>query len=364
MKKVLNYNFDIKIINNGFVMCKNIKCAEIKYGKLIIIDEKRCPVLLKRTKSISAWLEDRACDSDRVNIKVLKKKLKIEDKDDCLIAMYNNAMNLTDGFWFKHNKSSAEYEKLRRFENSYGLCALNNIYDDFKAESFTYELTNTGAMEKCWNYQMGKWNLIKKGTNAEIISECVASRTGEILGMNVVQYENRKIIYYSNIKSQLIKVSSCKNFTSDNVYFESMYAYIGEDEDYKTTIDKLREIEECDNCMLIHDYLSMLALDYIVYNIDRHTHNYGLLKNFSDGKVISMAPAFDFNLCLTANNCFVKDKSPDFMLKFVIDAVKYSKLDFKIKEADLSKLDCDENIKKFIINNYENLKENLTNTIN
>lgn len=346
------------ILMNGCVMYHNTKVAEIKNGNLNIIDKKRCPVLLERTKSVNIWLGDRACDRDRNNIKILKRKLGIEDKADSEVSLYNYGMNLSDEFWFKPDKCIMYFEKIRHNRNDYKTIALYNKKERNESDVFTYELTNTGCMEKCWNYQSGKWILLKNGARDEVISEVIASQVGVMLGFNVVNYEIQKVFFPEN-NIVLNEISACENFTTDNIYLESMFAFIGDDEDYKVTIDKLKELEEENNCSLIADYLNMLALDYIVYNVDRHTHNYGILINFAEGRVVSMAPIYDFNMCLLGNQCELKEESPKYLAEFFIEAVKYSKVHFKLKDVDFSQLNCEDKIKQFIIRNYNRVKREL-----
>lgn len=356
MQKAIKCNHTQKdILMNGCIMYHNTKVAEIKNGNLNILDKKRCPVLLERTKDINLWLEDRACDGDRNNIKILKRKLGIEDKTDSEVALYNYGMNLTDEFWFKPDECNMDFEKIRQNKNKYESIALGNKEEKFEPNNFTYELTNTGCMEKCWNYQFGKWVLLKNGRKDEVRSESIASQVGEILGFNVVKYEVNQVVFPEH-NIILNEVSSCENFTTDNIYLESMYAFIGDDEDYKITIEKLRELEEENNCNLILDYLNMLALDYIVYNVDRHTHNYGVLKNFSEGRIISMAPIYDFNMSLLGNGCKLNEETPKLLLEFFIGAVKYSKLKYDLNKVDFEQLSCEEKVKQFIIKNYYKLE--------
>lgn len=346
------------ILMNGCIMYHNTKIAEIKNGNLNIIDKKRCPVLLERTKNINLWLEDRACDGDRNNIKVLKRKIGIEYKTDSEVALYNYGMNLTDEFWFKPDKCTMDFVKLRDDKNKYRSIALCNKEEKIEPNDFTYELTNTGCMEKCWNYQFGKWSLLKNGTKNEVRSESISSQVGVIQGFNVVRYEIQQVVIPED-NIVLNDISSCENFTTDNIYLESMNAFIGEDEDYKVSIDKLKELEEENNCSLIVDYLNMLALDYIVYNVDRHTHNYGVLKSFDEGRVVSMAPIYDFNMSLLGNQCELKAETPKYLAKFFVEAVKYSNIQFALKDVDFSQLNCEDKIKQFIIRNYNRLKAEL-----
>ena len=46
------------------------------------------------------------------------------------------------------------------------------------------------------------------------------------------------------------------------------------------------------------EYLDILFMDALCFNMDRHTKNYGILRDRDTGKVLRMAPNFDNNIAL------------------------------------------------------------------
>ena len=73
---------------------------------------------------------------------------------------------------------------------------------------------------------------------------------------------------------------------------------MGENEDYITVVNKLRELAP----QTIPDYVRMIFMDTITANPDRHTFNFGLLRDAGTGKVVSLAPNFDNNMALIARD--------------------------------------------------------------
>lgn len=51
---------------------------------------------------------------------------------------------------------------------------------------------------------------------------------------------------------------------------------------------------------LVMEYLNILFMDTICMNVDRHTQNYGFLRDLGTGRIKSMAPNFDNNLSLVS----------------------------------------------------------------
>ena len=70
------------------------------------------------------------------------------------------------------------------------------------------------------------------------------------------------------------------------------------------------------------DYLKMIYLDSVCYNMDRHTNNYGLIRNMNTGQISSLAPNFDNNIALIANG-YPKDVSreKDGLIKFFFEFI-------------------------------------------
>ena len=47
-------------------------------------------------------------------------------------------------------------------------------------------------------------------------------------------------------------------------------------------------------------YLLLIWMDSICYNMDRHTENFGLLRDVHTGEILSLAPNYDNNIALIA----------------------------------------------------------------
>lgn len=71
---------------------------------------------------------------------------------------------------------------------------------------------------------------------------------------------------------------------------------MGDEEDYIKVSEKLKEL--CPAA--IPDYIKMIFLDTITANPDRHTGNFGLMRDAKTGKLLGLAPNFDNNMALIA----------------------------------------------------------------
>lgn len=161
-----------------------------------------------------------------------------------------------------------------------------------------------------------------------------------------------------------------KDFTDGRVNFEPICSVMGDNEDYSDNFDYFMTLSKD----IAVDYLKMLYLDSICYNMDRHTNNYGLLRDIETGEIISLAPNYDNNIALIANG-YPSDVSREkdgilrFFFEFLDNNGKAKELFQSLEIPVITKemiIDCmdkipvkidSEFIIDFILNGQRKLKE-------
>ena len=288
---IQNSNLKRKAVRNmqnitGTLMSEDRPIAKIKNGMTTECDETLLPLYLKRTKNVEGWLASRAIDAHRTNSRLLKRALRLRTTDDVATALSVNAATVTDRYWFKPEGSTAVYEDIRFKENYFAELALRGDPDSFSRKpSRTPELTNTGSFEKCWKLIDGKWWMYKSGNEEELFSELFICRLGEKLGISMAHYE---------MDGQYIR---SEDFTDGaKVNFEPIKALVDDDEDYTNCFEVLNELSPS----LARQYLVLIWMDSVCYNMDRHTENFGFLRDVKTGKILSLAPNYDNNIALIA----------------------------------------------------------------
>ena len=274
--------------NDYLIMAGNVPVAEWKDGRLTVLNDALLPLYLKRVHNAELWLETRAIDSHRANSRLLKKALRLRERDDISTVLHVNGATITDRYWIKPADSTLCYEDIR-FDNDYfaGL-ALRGTYASFdraarSAHSRTPELTNIGSFEKCWKLVNGQWWMYKAASHDEMFSELFICAFGKRLGMRMAEYERGD----GYVKS--------RDFTdAAAVNFEPAFTFMGDDDDYEAVTERLEQI--CPNAL--PDYIRMIWLDTVTANPDRHTANFGLLRDASTGELLGLAPLFDHNMAL------------------------------------------------------------------
>ncbi len=259
-----------------------------KSGNLEVISENLLPLYLKRIANAEKWLETRAIDSHRANSRLLKKALRLTEKDDISTVIHVNAATINDNYWVRPIGSNLKYKDIKFTNDYFSNLALKGNYDSFnraanQKNSRTPELTNVGSFEKCWKLKENKWWMYKKANHEEMFSELFIYELGTALGMNMAVYKRAE------------KAIKTLDFTDGaSVNFEPASTFMGDNEDYLDVVIKLKAL--CPKA--IPDYIKMIFLDTIVANPDRHTNNFGLLRDIKTGKLLGLSPNFDNNMAL------------------------------------------------------------------
>jgi len=267
------------------LLSKNTLIARVIGGTIEPLLSDRLPLFLKNTGNMQAWLESRAIDSHRTNSRILKRALRLAHKDDLTTVMAVNAATITDNYWVKPiDDVTTKYEDVRFKENMFDELALTGDVNSFdRPPSKTPELTNIGSFEKCWRLENGEWWMYKAGRSEELFSELMAYHIGKALWLPMAEY---------TAANDFIK---SRDFTDNaKVDFEPAFSIIGDTQDYIKTYVTLKEIGNT----IAEQYVKMCYFDGLIYNMDRHEYNFGVLRNGDTGEILSLAPLFDHNISL------------------------------------------------------------------
>ena len=294
------------------ILSGDILVAIWKENRLEVVNETLLPLYLKNIKNADMWLETRAIDSHRANSRLLKKALRLAEKDDVSTVIHVNGATITDNYWIRPVGSDLTYADIRFSDDYFSSLALKGTYNSFNRaanskRSKTPELTNVGSFEKCWKLKDGRWWMHKKANHEEMFSELFIYELGSALGMNMAVYERGDAC-----------VKSLDFTDSANVNFEPASAFMGDNEDYFDVIESLERL--CSKA--IPDYIRMIFLDTVCANPDRHTNNFGLLRDTESGELLGLAPNFDNNMALIARGYPAKPKASDMLVRLFSEVME------------------------------------------
>ena len=275
---------------NGYLMSGYTVAARIENGTVIPVCSALLPLWLTERNDLEGWLKSRAIDRHRTNSRVLKKLLRLTDSGDLAAVLRAHGATITDHYWIRSDQETELiYPDIRFTSDRFAEVALTGSFSSYdrtlsEAElaSGTPELTNTGSYEKCWKLEEGSWWLYKSENRLERFSELFICELGKALGFPMAEYLP---------SGNYIKT---KDFTGGTLNYEPAEALVGEEEDYVYNYDKLTKLDP----LLGKQYLDLLFMDALCFNMDRHTKNYGVLRDRNTGHILRMAPNFDNNIAL------------------------------------------------------------------
>ena len=294
---------------NYEIFSGNTLVAVWNNGQLTVKNEALLPLYLKNTHNADLWLETRAIDTHRANSRLLKKALRLAEKDDISTVIHVNGATITDNYWVRPIGSSLTYADVKFTDDYFSNLALRGTYNSFNRaanskRSKTPELTNVGSFEKCWKLRDGKWWMYKRANHEEMFSELFVCELGVALGMNMARYDRGD------------KCVKTLDFTDGaSVNFEPASAFMGDNEDYADVVEALKTL--CPDA--IPDYIKLIFMDTICANPDRHTNNFGLLRDIKTGKLIGLAPNYDNNMALISRGYPSKPNSNDLLIRMFND---------------------------------------------
>ena len=297
---------------NYEIMSGDTLVAVWKNSTLTVKNEALLPLYLKNIHHADMWLETRAIDSHRANSRLLKKALRLAEKDDVSTVIHVNGATITDNYWIRPIGSDLRYVDVKFSDDYFSNLALKGTYDSFNRAANskrqrTPELTNVGSFEKCWKLRDGKWWMHKSASHNEMFSELFVYELGVALDMNMAIYERGE----GCVKSL--------DFTNGaSVNFEPASTFMKDNDTYTDVVEALQQL--CPQA--IPDYIRLIFLDTVVANPDRHTNNFGLLRDTKTGELIGLAPNYDNNMALIARGYPSKPEKKDLLIAFFNDLME------------------------------------------
>lgn len=307
---------------NGYIMSGNIPVANVSDDAVVPINKGKMPLYLANGGSICEWISARAIDRHRPNSRILKKVLRMADTSDILTVIRANAATITDDYWLLLDGENITYDDVRFKGNYFADLALMGNIDSFNREfsdevlySKTPELTNVGSYEKCWKYENGQWYMYKQGNDLERFSEVFISRLSREFNFPTAEY----ISECGYIKT--------RDFTLQKYNFEPMAALVFDNEDYCVNFDMLWNIGE----KIASEYVDLIFMNTLCFNMDRHTYNYGLMRLRETGEIVSLAPNFDNNIALISRGYACSPtNSANFLIQLFLEFLNKKNISYRI----------------------------------
>ena len=309
--------FDIEMNKGVVTKVSNIRDANIKLLPLMFHFQNRMDDL---EGNFNKWWQGRRIPASRDGVKELLWNLRdsfngqlIESLDH--LAEKALGLSLSDQYWIRPSEDIT-WEKVNFFTNIFtddiGKLLIEGDWSGGSLES--PDNTSDGVIKKRWKIINNMRCLIKSGFSsvglygAQPYREVFASRLAKLM---LKPFNTKFVVPYNILKEKDEIFSVCPNFVTVNTeYVQFNQIVLGRSmKDYKEAFEYCRAFYK-DNSFVMD---IMLMLDYIVLNEDRHTGNFGLIRDVNTGEIIAPAPIFDtgsslFHNALSINPSMVSAK--------------------------------------------------------
>lgn len=286
----------------------------VRRYELTCVDEPRhhllpLDIICEATSDrIQSWLQMRSIPKHRAFVKELLAQIGLHPEDAGFyqgVIDYCHGLSVNDSYWvvecgFKGNWS--EYNLYENdLDNTLALIAYTGYTSSQKHKiGLSSEWSTGGTYPKAWRRIGDDLVLYKAGssgganTGNEPYSEWFSQQVAEAMGIPHVSYGLE--MWGGKL------ASTCKLANTKSLSLVSWWQ--------ATRTSKFPESLAAAKLMgshILEAFEDMVVFDCLTMNYDRHSTNFGLMRNNETGEILGMAPLFDHNLAL-----FPEDMPSDF----------------------------------------------------
>ncbi len=242
---------------------------------------------------IHAWLEDRKAYKHNRHLRQLMMDCGCETTEGFI--KITHAASINDSFWVREEEEPVTWKDISFYRNDFNDTISKLAFEGLglyglQMSSTSPELTTDGSFRKCWKKEGGEIYLYKRGIsgagNAGLEPYC------EALASEIVHRADPTSVAYSVLKLHGETATKCKAFTDEEVGFVPLRKLV----DRNSSLEELKEF--FDHLACREQFQRILVLDAVIFNVDRHLGNIGVLVDNNTQKILGIAPNFDFNLSM------------------------------------------------------------------
>lgn len=248
-------------------------------------------------RALMYWLNTRRPPRNREYASELYKQAGLAEDDLNGFLTVTKGLSVEDAYWTPGIRDTTRFDDVNLFDHSMsGILSLvaytgRSEYPSGTVSGLSSEWSTGGTFPKAWRRVEGKLKLYKSYAFQEqvntVYAEFYASQILDALGYSHVPYTLHKW------KGKLAAVSDL--FTSKEVAYVPYAEVHREMHPYAVLSAMLKAGEPL---RVVKQARRMYIADVLVQNLDRHTNNFGYLRENSTGRLVGFAPLFDHNLSL------------------------------------------------------------------
>ena len=244
--------------------------------------------------SLTQWVENRKASKHNHHLRELMKECHCDTLDGFIHVTH--AASINDTFWIKGAGEQISWRDISLYQNDFDKTISRLAFEglgipDEYISSTSPELTTNGSFRKCFSKENGDIFLYKRGTSEA--ANAGLEPYGEIMAAEIAKHICKDAVSYDLVTLHGEIASRCQLFTNEQYGYIPMAAYTR-----NTTPEQLLQFMRGISGESEEEFRAMLVCDSIIFNVDRHLGNFGILIDNDTVQPIRMAPIFDFNLSL------------------------------------------------------------------
>lgn len=244
--------------------------------------------------ALSRWWDNRRIPISRDDLEKAQGISLPKFSTPGMILLACKGLSLSDCYWIREKGSNESFENLNFFDNDFSYDLGDLLVGKTvsrKPSMMSPDGTSEGNLKKRWKIVNGHRILLKSGTppfRYEIYNEIIAS--------TVMKHLNVPHVDYFIMQDDMETYCGCDDFVGSSQDFVTAYMIhesnkkSNSESEYEFMI-RCYEMLGIDNAREVIN--TMLLVDYILGNEDRHLNNFGLLRDAKTLRFLGPAPIFD-----------------------------------------------------------------------
>lgn len=272
---------------------------EIKNVNIIVPELLPLDVKTEQIKeSLEKWIKHRKIPKNRQFVEKIVSTYTPTGSEQLMDYIdVSLGLSLNDSFWVTPKNADYRWENFNLYQNKFDealeLVAFTGNSEKIEGIISSPEFTTNGMLKKCWHRDDNQIYLYKGSSQEfanggkEAFSEYYMAQIAAIMEFDYVPYDLK--IFHNQI------VSVCPIFTNENEGYVPMYKILEKNEE----TDKWKSMEKSTLAATIIKYydgnkfMDLMLFDSIIFNVDRHLGNFGMIINNDTNELLRPAPIFD-----------------------------------------------------------------------
>jgi hypothetical protein len=273
---------------------------------LKIYDIQRLPFVLDNETDLklgvallSRWVENRGITESRDDYERLMEENHTSSGRE--LSINSLGLNLTDHYWMHNINQDLNWEKLNFFDNSFNKKNMERIYPSNENAPIILNpnFSVDGCLIKEWVTDGKDRVLLKEGEvgfKQEPYNEVIATNIMNLLNIQNVGYSLR------TVGDKIVSACKCMIDRDTELWYARNVLDLDKNP-HKHNYQKYIELCTKNGITDVQKKLDeMIVIDFIMGNTDRHTRNFGIIREAETLKWIKIAPIYD-----CGNSLFYRD---------------------------------------------------------